>query len=193
MTRRLVCASANPGKVAELAALLDGIAVLEPRPDDIPDVVEDAPTLEGNAELKARAIADATGIAALADDTGLEVDALNGAPGVRSARFAGEPSDDAANRRLLLERLDGVEHRSARFRTVMCVVDPAGGVTFAEGVCEGTIGDRDRGDRGFGYDAIFIPADGDGRTFAEMNATEKNAISHRSRALDALLQRLTPS
>lgn len=193
MTRRLVCASANPGKVAELAALLDGIAVLEPRPDDIPDVVEDAPTLEGNAELKARAIADATGIAALADDTGLEVDALNGAPGVRSARFAGEPSDDAANRRLLLERLDGVEHRSARFRTVMCVVDPAGGVTFAEGVCEGTIGDRDRGDRGFGYDAIFIPADGDGRTFAEMNATEKNAISHRSRALNALLQRLTPS
>ena len=193
MTRRLVCASANPGKVAELAALLDGIAVLEPRPDDIPDVVEDAPTLEGNAELKARAIADATGIAALADDTGLEVDALDGAPGVRSARFAGEPSDDAANRRLLLERLDGVEHRSARFRTVMCVVDPAGGVTFAEGVCEGIIGDRDRGDRGFGYDAIFIPADGDGRTFAEMNATEKNAISHRSRALDALLQRLTPS
>lgn len=193
MTRRLVCASANPGKVAELAALLDGIAVLEPRPDDIPDVVEDAPTLEGNAELKARAIADATGIAALADDTGLEVDALDGAPGVRSARFAGEPSDDAANRRLLLERLDGVEPRSARFRTVMCVVDPAGGVTFAEGVCEGIIGDRDRGDRGFGYDAIFIPADGDGRTFAEMNATEKNAISHRSRALDALLQRLTPS
>jgi XTP/dITP diphosphohydrolase len=190
VTRRLVCASANPGKVAELAALLDGIVVFEPRPLDVPDVVEDAPTLEGNAELKARAIADATGIAALADDTGLEVDALNGAPGVRSARFAGEPSDDAANRRLLLERLEGVEHRSARFRTVMCVVDPAGGVAFAEGVCEGTIGTRDRGERGFGYDAIFIPADGDGRTFAEMNAAEKNAISHRSRALQALLQRL---
>lgn len=192
MTRRLVCASANPGKVAELAALLDGIVILEPRPLDVPDVVEDAPTLEGNAELKARAIANATGIAALADDTGLEVDALDGAPGVWSARFAGEPSDDAANRRLLLERLDGVEHRSARFRTVMCVVDPAGEVIFAEGVCEGTIGDIDRGERGFGYDAIFIPADGDGRTFAQMNAAEKNAISHRSRALNALLQRLTP-
>lgn len=191
MTRRLVCATANPGKVAELAALLDGIVILEPRPLGVPDVVEDAPTLKGNAELKARAIADATGIAALADDTGLEVDALDGAPGVRSARFAREPSDDAANRRLLLECLDGVEHRSARFRTVMCVVDPVGEVTFAEGVCEGTIGDIDRGERGFGYDAIFIPVDGDGRTFAQMNADEKNAISHRSRALNALLQHLT--
>lgn len=188
--RVLVCASANPGKVAEMETLLVGIAELRPRPADVPDVVEDAPTLSGNAHLKARAIAMATGCAALADDTGLEVDALGGAPGVRSARYAGEPADDAANRRRLLDDLAHVTERRARFRTVMVVVDADGSVIEVDGVCEGEIALTERGSAGFGYDSLFIPADGDGRTFAEMTSVEKNDISHRSRAIAALAQAL---
>ena len=184
----LVCASANPDKVVEIAALLDGIAVLLPRPSEVPDVVEDADTLVGNARLKAAAICAATGRAAVADDTGLEVDALGGAPGVYAARYAGEGVTYADNRAKLLAELAGVAEpdRTARFRTVAMVVRPDGSETVVEGVCEGLIAPVERGARGFGYDAVFVPLDGDGRTFAEMSDAEKNAISHRGRAFVAL-------
>ena len=187
---RLVCASANPGKVAELRTLLGGVVDLRPRPDEVPDVVEDADTLVGNARLKAVAIVEATGMAAVADDTGLEVDALGGAPGVRTARFAGEGATDADNRVELLDRLRGVDERTARFRTVMLVRWPDGRELATEGVCPGRIASAERGDGGFGYDAVFEPLEGDGSTFAEMTADAKHAISHRGRAVAALVERL---
>ena len=186
----LVCASANPDKVAEIAAILDGVVDLAPRPADVPDVVEDADTLIGNARLKAVAIRDATGLAAVADDTGLEVDALGGAPGVYSARYAGEDASYADNRAKLLRELGGVTDRRARFRTSVLVAYPDGSELVVDGVCEGHITERERGDRGFGYDSIFVPDDGDGRTFAEMTDDEKHAISHRGRAFRNLLAAL---
>lgn len=184
--RPLVLATRNVGKLRELGALLaDSPHVLVVAPADAPEVEEDAPTLEGNAEKKARALHAHTGHAALADDTGLEVDALGGAPGVRSARYAGEPPDDAANRARLLRDLAGQTDRRARFRTVLAFVDEAGALTTFAGVCEGTLLDHERGTGGFGYDPLFVPDDGDGRTFAEMERDEKNAVSHRARALSA--------
>ena len=113
----------------------------------------------------------------------MEVEALNGAPGVRSARFAGDHATDSENRALLLAKLDGVTNRSARFRTVVALVSSKGDIHFVGGECVGTIAESERGDRGFGYDSLFIPADGDGRTFAEMAGPEKDAVSHRGRAL----------
>ena len=195
--RRLVCASANPDKVSEINEILTSCGVvLEPRPATVPDVEEDAETLEGNARLKAVAIATATGSAALADDTGLEVDALDGAPGVRSARYAGEPSDSLANIEKLLNELQLAgattpQQRRARFRTVVLVRWPDGSETIAEGVVSGVIASALRGNGGFGYDPVFVPDDGDGRTFAEMNSSEKHAISHRGRALRALAVELS--
>ena len=180
---RIVCASANPHKVEELARLLPLWVDLVARPSDIGDIDEDAPTLEGNAIIKAVEIANHASEWAIADDTGLEVEALNGAPGVRSARFAGEHATDAENRALLLAKLDGVTNRSARFRTVVALVSSKGDIHFVGGECIGTIAESERGDSGFGYDSLFIPADGDGRTFAEMNGPEKDAVSHRGRAL----------
>jgi len=180
---RIVCASANPHKVEELARLLPSWVELVPRPSDIGDIDEDAPTLEGNAIIKAVEIANHASEWAISDDTGLEVDALNGAPGVRSARFAGEQATDAENRALLLAKLDGVTNRSARFRTVVALVSSKGDIHFVGGECAGTIAESERGDSGFGYDSLFIPADGDGRTFAEMTGLEKDALSHRGRAL----------
>lgn len=180
---RIVCASANPHKVEELARLLPSWVDLVPRPSDIGDIDEDAPTLEGNAIIKAVEIAIHTSEWAISDDTGLEVEALNDAPGVRSARFAGEHATDAENRALLLAKLDGATNRSARFRTVVAVVSSKGDIHFVGGECAGTIAESERGDSGFGYDSLFIPADGDGRTFAEMNGAEKDAVSHRGRAL----------
>ena len=180
---RIVCASANPHKVEELARLLPSWVDLVPRPSDIGDIDEDAPTLEGNAIIKAVEIANHASEWAIADDTGLEVEALNGAPGVRSARFAGEQATDAENRALLLAKLDGVTNRSARFRTVVALVSSKGDIHFVGGECAGTIAESERGDSGFGYDSLFIPADGDGRTFAEMTGLEKDALSHRGRAL----------
>jgi XTP/dITP diphosphohydrolase len=180
---RIVCASANPHKVEELARLLPPWVDLAPRPSDIGDIDEDAPTLEGNAIIKAVEIANHASEWAIADDTGLEVDALNGAPGVRSARFAGEQATDAENRALLIEKLDGVTNRSARFRTVVALVSSKGDIHFVGGECAGTIAESERGDSGFGYDSLFIPTDGDGRTFAEMTGPEKDAVSHRGRAL----------
>ena len=183
---RIVCASANPHKVEELARLLPSWVELVARPSDVGDIDEDAPTLEGNAIIKAVEIANHASEWAIADDTGLEVDALNGAPGVRSARFAGEQATDSENRALLLTKLDGVVNRSARFRTVVALVSSKGDIHIVGGECAGTIADSERGDSGFGYDSLFIPADGDGRTFAEMLGPEKDALSHRGRALAQL-------
>lgn len=184
-----VCASANPGKVAEIAALLDGLVVLLPRPTEVPDVIEDADTLVGNARLKAVAISRATGRAAISDDTGLEVDALDGAPGVQTARFAGVGCSDADNRAKMLRVLEHVAPaaRSARFRTVAMVVWPDGRELAVEGTCEGSIATAELGTRGFGYDSLFIPAGGRDRTFAQMSEGEKNELSHRGRAFRALV------
>ena len=189
---RYVCASANPDKVAEIAALLDGLVELLPRPAEVPDVVEDADTLVGNARLKAAAICAATGLPAISDDTGLEVDALDGAPGVYAARFAGEHCSYADNRDKMLRLMADVpvEARTARFKTAAMVVWPDGRELAVEGVCDGSIATEERGSRGFGYDPVFIPSEGGGRTFAEMSDVEKNAISHRGRAFHALVAAL---
>ena len=178
---RVVCASANPHKVAEMMDLMGGVVAMEPRPTDVPEVIEDADTLVGNARLKARAIMQATGVAALADDTGLFVDALDGAPGVHTARYAGPLASDADNRAKLLRELDG-RSRSCRFITVALLVHPDGREVVAEGVCEGEIALQERGSRGFGYDPLFIARDGGGRTFAEMTIEEKHELSHRGKA-----------
>jgi XTP/dITP diphosphohydrolase len=188
MTLRLVLATANPDKAAEITAILGSTIELVPRPHDIPDVVEDADTLEGNARLKAVAIAEATGMPALADDTGLEVDELQGEPGVRSARYAGEDATYADNVAKLLAALEGVypADRTARFRTVALARWPDGREVLAEGVVDGLIAPAAEGESGFGYDPLFVPNEGDGRTFAQMTADEKHAISHRGRAFRAL-------
>jgi XTP/dITP diphosphohydrolase len=186
----LVCASANVHKVEEMNALLTDIVHLVPRPAELGEVHETGSTLLENAVIKAEAVAAFAHADAIADDTGLEVDALDGAPGVWSARFAGEPLSDARNRALLLERLAGIVNRSARFRTVLAIVRADGTVIHADGTCNGTIALAERGDNGFGYDSVFIPNDGDGRTFAELSSDEKNAMSHRARAVVALRELL---
>ena len=189
---RVACASANPHKVAEIVDLMGGVVDLVPRPGNLADVVEDADTLEGNARLKAVAVCVATGLHALADDTGLEVDALDGAPGVITARFAGEGATDAQNRQKILVELDGQanDQRTARFRTVALLRFTDGREIVAHGVCEGTIAMEEIGGRGFGYDSLFIPKDGDGRTFAQMTIDEKHELSHRGRAFRALAEML---
>ena len=192
---RLVLASANPDKSAEIRAIL-GAAVpgldLAARPAGIPDVDETGTTLLENARLKAAAIASATGEPAVADDTGLVVDALDGAPGVWSARFAGEGATYADNVAKLLKELDGVapERRTARFETVALVRWPDGTEVAATGAVDGVIATEPRGTRGFGYDPVFIPSEGDGRTFAELLPLEKHAVSHRGRAFRALAAEL---
>jgi XTP/dITP diphosphohydrolase len=187
---RLVLGTGNPGKVEELRALLSDLSI-EVVPghtlDDPPEVTEDADTLAGNAQKKADAYHEATGLPALADDTGLEVTALDGGPGVHTARFAGPNATPDDNKRKLLEVLDGVADRRARFRTVVALVDSDGTARTFEGVCAGTITAAPRGDGGFGYDPLFQP-DGYDQTFAEMPPEVKNEISHRRRALDALRQ-----
>lgn len=189
---RIVCASANPHKAAEIADLMQGIAELVPRPVDLADIDEQEDTLVGNARLKAAAVCAATGLPAVADDTGLEIDALGGAPGVRTARWGGEPPDDARNRERALRELHGAASRTARFRTVALVCFPDGRELVAEGTCEGTLAESERGSRGFGYDPLFIPAEGDGRTFAEMTIEEKHRLSHRGRAFRSLALLLSP-
>ena len=188
----LVCASANPDKVAEMAEVLAGHAVLLPRPAGVGDVAEDADDLMGNARLKALAVCEHAGAAALADDTGLEVDALGGAPGVHSARYAGPDASYADNLARLMADMRDVPpgQRSARFRTVVMVCFPDGAELSAEGVVEGVITTEPLGTGGFGYDPVFAPAGGGGRTFSEMGPAAKNAMSHRARALRALLELL---
>ena len=188
----LVCASANSHKYSEMVQILSGVVNLIPRPSEIPDVVEDADTLQGNARLKATAVRSATGCAAVADDTGLEVDALGGAPGIFSARYAGENATDEDNVSKLLKEMSEVtgEGRSARFRTIALIAWEDGAETIAEGVVEGIIAATPSGIGGFGYDSVFIPTFGGGKTFAEMDDKEKNAISHRGAAFRALKELL---
>jgi XTP/dITP diphosphohydrolase len=193
----MVVASANPDKAAEIVAILSTVTglVLLPRPASVPDVEETGDTLLENARLKARALADATGSPSVADDTGLEVEALGGAPGVYSARFAGEHASYADNVAKLLVELDarGADdpaRRRARFRTVALVAYPDGTERWAEGEVSGTISGEARGTGGFGYDPVFEPDGLDGRTFAELTPEEKHGISHRGRAFRALAERL---
>lgn len=184
---RLVLATHNRHKVTELRRILDGLDVTILSADDValPDVDETGRTFEENALLKARAGASATGLPCVADDSGLEVDALGGAPGIHSARFAGRHGDDEANLRLVLQRLDGVGDRSGRFVCAAALVDPPAFEAVRHGVLEGVITAAPRGRGGFGYDPVFRPDD-DNRTTAEMTPEEKDAISHRGRAFRAL-------
>ncbi|MFK7845024.1 MAG: RdgB/HAM1 family non-canonical purine NTP pyrophosphatase [Rhodothermales bacterium] len=181
---KLVIATKNEGKKKEIEALLRDMPIdifaLTDFPE-VPDVVEDADTLEGNAKKKALASYAHFDMPALADDTGLEVAALNGRPGVYSARYAGEDGNAEANRALLCKELKGERNRSARFKTVMAFMDGSA-VHYFDGVCDGRILDHEVGTDGFGYDPLFIP-DGYEQTFAEMSPSTKNGISHRGRAL----------
>ncbi len=181
---KLVIATRNLGKKKEIEALLSNLDVeifaLSDFPE-VPDVIEDADTLEGNARKKALASFAHFGLPALADDTGLEVDALDGRPGVYSARYAGEDGNAEANRKLLCKELKGTVNRSARFRTVMAYMDGEE-VHYFEGLCEGRILDHEVGTGGFGYDPLFVP-DGYEQTFGEMPAALKNSMSHRGKAL----------
>jgi XTP/dITP diphosphohydrolase len=185
----LIVASRNPDKIAELRHALAGLD-LEVRSAAefaaVPEVEENGSTLAENALLKARAVFRATGELALADDTGLEVDALGGAPGVHSGRYAGPEQDYARNLVKLLARMEGVpeDRRSARFRTVAAIVFPDGREELVEGVCEGRILEAPRGTGGFGYDPVFLLPEV-GMTFAELTLERKDRLSHRGRAMRA--------
>ncbi len=185
----VVVASKNADKVAEVAAVLAGldppIVVIDGH--TWPDVEETEDTLAGNALLKARAVVAASGHAAVADDTGLEVDALGGAPGVTTARYAGDDATYEDNVNKMLREMEGAKCRSARFRTAVALVTPEGDELVVEGVLDGAITTQRRGSGGFGYDPIF---EVDGRTLAEISPTEKNVISHRAKALRALAEAL---
>lgn len=187
---RLLLATNNPGKVREFRRLLAGAPFVVETPAEAGialEVAETGSSYAENAALKARAFASASGRLALADDSGIEVDALDGAPGMYSARFGGDGLDDAGRTALLLEKLAGVpmERRGARYRAVVAVADPDGSVELFEGVQEGRIGFAPRGERGFGYDPVFITEDG--RVQAEIDDAEKDRISHRGQAVRAAL------
>jgi XTP/dITP diphosphohydrolase len=191
-----VLATANAHKAEEIRRVLEpyGIELL-PRPVDVADVDETEETLEGNALLKARALSQATGLAAIADDTGLFIDALEGRPGVYSARYAGENATFADNVSKALTELDGVddERRSARFRSVIAVTYPDGTSWWVDGVLDGMILRSPIGVQGFGYDVIFAPTGFGGTSLAQMSPEEKNAISHRSQALRAFAEKAVGS
>ena len=186
MIRELVLATRNQHKVEELVALLGDLGVtirtLDEFPD-APDVVEDGDTCEANAVKKARAIAEFTGLPAVADDTGLEVDALGGQPGVYAARYAGEDATYEDNCRKLLQDLMGVprEQRTARFLTIAAIALPSGGIRVAQGTLEGAIAEEASGTLGFGYDPVFLIPEL-GKTLAQLSADQKNRISHRAKA-----------
>ncbi|MEG6614945.1 XTP/dITP diphosphatase [Peptococcaceae bacterium 1198_IL3148] len=193
--QKLVLASGNKGKLKEFNTLLAplNISVLSLADyPGMPETIEDGSTFSENAIKKAKEAAQHTGLPALADDSGLEVDYLNGQPGVYSARFAGEPKDDAANNRKLLALMKDVpwEQRTARFRCVIAICTPEGTVETSDGACEGYILEEERGNGGFGYDPLFYVPQFD-KTFAELDMTEKNKISHRGRALQGMVNILT--
>jgi XTP/dITP diphosphohydrolase len=187
--QRLVVASRNDGKIREILRICADWPVewRTHREVEVPDVEETGDTYLDNALLKARGVAAATGEAALADDSGIEVDALDGAPGPRSARYSGPGATEESNLRSLIRAVEGVpgDRRTARYRAVAAVAEPSGDAVWAEGVCEGSLGTEPRGTGGFGYDPIFLPL-GDARTMAELSDQEKDGISHRGRALRAL-------
>jgi XTP/dITP diphosphohydrolase len=190
----IVLATTNHGKIQELRALLADLPVQFLSASEVlgeqPSIVEDGATFEANALIKARAVARATRTLALADDSGLEVDALGGRPGVRSARFAHERATDAENNAALLRELKNVEEgaRGARFRCVLALVNPwqESDVHVAEGSCEGSIARAPRGNGGFGYDPLFVVTGHDGKAMAELSEHDKNEVSHRARAVAAL-------
>jgi len=190
----IVLSTSNHGKLFELRALLSDLPVQLRSAAEIlgesPSIVEDGATFQENALIKARAIARATRMLSLADDSGLEVDALGGRPGVRSARFAHERATDAENNAALLRELEQVDEgaRSGRFRCVLSLVDPwhESDVHVAEGSCEGSIARAPRGSGGFGYDPLFLVSGQGGKAMAELSETEKNQVSHRGRAVQAL-------
>ena len=187
---RLVFATLNPGKVKEIAQLLDGLFTVVGL-DEIgchEDVPETADTIEGNAIQKAEYVKAHYGVDCFADDTGLEVNVLNGRPGVHTARYAGPAKDANANMDKLLAALEGQPDRGARFKTVIALTTVGGTLTF-EGICTGSIALQRSGADGFGYDPVFVPEDGSG-TFAEMEAAEKNRVSHRGKAVRAMVEKL---
>ncbi|MGD2043334.1 MAG: RdgB/HAM1 family non-canonical purine NTP pyrophosphatase [Acidimicrobiia bacterium] len=186
---RLVIASKNPDKISEVEAVLTSIELVDEVVKDLDweDVPETGETLEENALLKARAVVEATGLPVIADDTGLEVAALDGAPGVHTARFAGDGARYEDNVAKMIEVMQGRTDRNARFRTVVALVFPDGVEILADGMVDGVITEAPRGTQGFGYDPVF---EVDGRTLAEMSAEEKNRLSHRARALRALGEKL---
>lgn len=193
--QKVVIATNNAHKLEEICRILaptgwDFVSLSEC--GDFPEPVEDADSFEGNARIKAQAAHVNTGLAALADDSGLQVLALEGAPGVYSSRFAGEDASDADNNALLLEKLAEVpgEERTARFVCSLVFIDAEGNEQTAFGTCDGRIGYEPKGTNGFGYDPLFISDDCGGRTTAQVPADEKNRISHRGRALQALVQKL---
>ncbi len=186
---KLLIASRNPDKIAELRDLLAGLEVQILSLLDfpaLPETLEDRDTLAGNAGKKALEAAQATGLTCLADDTGLFIDALEGAPGVRAARFAGEPCSYQDNRDKALRLLQGVQNRQAEFRTCVVLAAPDGIISIQEGRMPGSITTTERGSNGFGYDSIFAP-EGSMQTYAELTDAEKNLISHRGRALRLML------
>ena len=183
---KIIFATNNKHKLKEVQAVLgDGYRLVTPSELGITEEIpEGRPTIEGNASQKSHYLYERTGADCFADDTGLEVEALGGAPGVHSARYATDGHDFAANNRLLLRNLEGVANRRARFRTVISLI-LGGEERLFEGIVEGRIIDRETGHEGFGFDPLFVP-DGYDRTFAEMTTEEKNAVSHRARAVRKL-------
>ena len=189
----IAVASRNGGKIREILRICADWPVewRTHREVEIPDIEETGATYLDNALLKARQVAEATGEAALADDSGIEVDALGGGPGPRSARYSGPGATEESNLRALIRAVEGVPsaRRTARYRAVAAVAEPSGDAVWAEGVCDGVLETEPRGTGGFGYDPIFVP-DGEDRTMAELSDDEKDRISHRGRALRALGDRL---
>lgn len=185
---KILFATNNAHKLSEVRAILgEDFTLTTPRECGVTEEVpETQDTLEGNARQKARYLYERTGLDCFADDTGLEVEALGGAPGVRSARYAGDEHDFDRNNELLLKNMEGQQNRKARFRTVICLL-LGGEEHLFEGIVEGEIIPEMRGVKGFGYDPMFIP-ENMGRTFAEMSAEEKNGISHRGRAVEKLAE-----
>ena len=188
---KIVFATNNAHKLQEVAQVVgDKFELVTLRECGITeDIPENEPTLEGNALAKARYVYERTGLNCFADDTGLEVDALGGEPGVRSARYATDGHDDEANKKLLLERMQGKDNRAAQFRTAVALI-MAGKEYLFEGIVRGDIATEEHGDGGFGYDPLFFPEGGD-KTFAEMSAEAKNEISHRGRAVRKLAEFLS--
>lgn len=196
--RTIVVATGNMHKLTEIEAILSGVLpdvrfVALGQLGDFEDPEENGTTFLENAIIKAQAAVEATGLAAIADDSGLVVDALNGEPGVYSARYAGVHGDDAANNAKLLANMDGVADadRTARFMSVVALIDAEGFALTGTGSCEGVIGHEGRGEFGFGYDPLFLPSDTPGKTMAQLAPDEKNAISHRSHALLDLSSKLS--
>lgn len=196
--RTIVVATGNMHKLTEIEAILSGVLpdvrfVALGQLGDFEDPEENGTTFLENAIIKAQAAVEATGLAAIADDSGLVVDALNGEPGVCSARYAGVHGDDAANNAKLLANMDGVADadRTARFMSVVALIDAEGFALTGTGSCEGVIGHEGRGEFGFGYDPLFLPSDTPGKTMAQLAPDEKNAISHRFHALLDLSSKLS--